>query len=281
MVDTRTDYPEHAVEAARSVMLEMVRLLGDYRDDIVIIGGWVPELLLTESEVRHFGSIDVDLALNHNRVSEAAYRTIRDLLISHGYKEGQQPFIFLRTVEVQGRAVTVHVDFLAGEYGGTSQGHRTQSVQDIAARKARGCDLAFEMNQPVKIEGRLPDGGKDSAEVRVASVVPFMVMKGMALSNRLKPKDAWDILFFVEHYPGGMDALVEEIMPHVEHGLVREGMAKIREKFLSPEHVGPRFVADFEEIEDRKARADRQRAAFEKVNFVLERLGFTKASGLP
>ncbi len=45
MVTKRTDYTAEAVEAARSVMLELTRLLGEYRDGMVIIGGWVPELL--------------------------------------------------------------------------------------------------------------------------------------------------------------------------------------------------------------------------------------------
>jgi hypothetical protein len=38
-------------------------------------------------------------------------------------------------------------------------------------------------------------GGKNSAIVRVASIVPFLVIKGMALYDRLKEKDAWDIYF--------------------------------------------------------------------------------------
>ena len=46
MVDTRTDYSADAVAAARAVMLELVRLLGEFRDEIVIVWGWVPELLL-------------------------------------------------------------------------------------------------------------------------------------------------------------------------------------------------------------------------------------------
>ncbi len=41
-------------------MLELVRLLGEYRDDMVIIGGWVPELLLPGAETKHVGSTDVD-----------------------------------------------------------------------------------------------------------------------------------------------------------------------------------------------------------------------------
>jgi hypothetical protein len=46
------------VEVARSVLIELMHLLGEYRDDIVIIGGWVPELLLPQEPHRHVGSMD-------------------------------------------------------------------------------------------------------------------------------------------------------------------------------------------------------------------------------
>ena len=273
MVDTRTDYPPDAVAAARAVMLELVRLLGEYRDDVVIVGGWVPELLLPSPRTKHIGSTDVDLALDHRRITEAGYRTIREHLLRHGYVEGQQPFIFFRKVLVGGRAVAVKVDFLAGEYGGAGRSHRTQPVQGIAARKARGCDLALEINTRVKIEGTLPGGGMDAAEVRVAGIVPFIVMKGMTLHDRLKPKDPWDIYFCLVNYPGGLDALAQEFRPHLQQGLVVEGLRKIRGKFLSPDHVGPRSVADFEELTDPDARDLLQRDAFERVSYLLARLG--------
>ena len=41
----RTDYGEKAVSAARSVLIELSHLLGEYRDPFVIVEGWVPELL--------------------------------------------------------------------------------------------------------------------------------------------------------------------------------------------------------------------------------------------
>ena len=173
MVDTRTDYPADAVAAARAVMLELVRLLGEYRDEIVIVGGWVPELLLPLAQPRHIGSTDVDLALDHRRITEAAYQTIREHLLRHGYLAGTQPFIY----------------------------------------------------------------------------------------------------FCVMNYPGGLDALVREFRPHLTHGLVAEGLHKIREKFLSPIHIGPKSVADFEEITDREARDLRQRDAFERIGNLLGQLG--------
>jgi hypothetical protein len=69
-----------------------------------------------------------------------------------------------------------------------------------------------------------------------------------------------------------MDALAHEIEPHVGHPLVREGLLKIAEKFSSPDHVGPRFVADFEEVQDAEDRAILLRDAFEKVDYLLHRL---------
>lgn len=255
MAITRINYSTEIVSAARSVLLELAHLLGEYRDDMVVVGGWVPELLLPESSRPHVGSVDVDLALNHLSLQEHRYRTLKQLLLQRGYRQDeQQPFIFYRTVPTTSGNVVVQVDLLAGEYEGTGRSHRTQRFEDARARKARGCDLAFELFSEVKVQGRLPGGGDDQVLVRVAGIVPFLVMKGMALADRIKEKDAWDIYYSVRNYPGGLDALVQEFRPHVTHGLVQEGLQKIAEKFASPTHVGPKWVADFEEISDDEER---------------------------
>ena len=274
MAVTYRDYSGDLVDAARSVLLELVRLLGEYRDDIVVVGGWVPQLILPQIPKQHVGSIDVDLALNHRHLQEAGYSTIQSLLLRRGYEADlRQPFIFHRTVMVHGNPIKVEVDFLAGEYEGTGPKHRTQSVHEGRARKARGCDVAFDLFVETEISGVLPEGGQDQARVRVSSIVAFLVMKGMALHDRLKEKDAWDIYFTLTNYPGGLDALAQEIEPHAGQGLVREGLQKIAEKFASPDHAGPRFVADFEEIQDEEDRAILMRDAFEKADYLLRRIG--------
>jgi hypothetical protein len=272
---TQIDYTAEAVSAARSVLIEVMHLLGEYREGIVLIGGWVPEILLGGEGKLHIGSMDVDLALNHVKLKEEGYKTIRELLLGRGYEQGEQPFILHRKVVVGGHEVNVEVDLLAGEYQGTGKRHRHQKVQDGLARKARGCDLAFENPIVLSIEGELPGGARDSVKVQVASIAPFLVMKGMALDERLKEKDAWDIYFCLRNYPGGLDALVEEFQTHVEHGLVKEGLQKIAKHFASEKHIGPRFVADFEELTDTEERERRERDAYERVDFLLKRLGIT------
>jgi hypothetical protein len=170
-----------------------MHLLGEYGENIVLVGGWVPDLLLGSKESPPIGSVGVDLALNHMTLRDEGYRSIQELLTGRGYIQGKQPFIFNRTLKIEGNEITVQVDLLSGEYQGTGKSHRYQKVQGGLARKTRGCDLVFDNPVNVTIEGTLPDGAKDTVKVRVASIVPFLVMKGMALDERLKEKDAWDI----------------------------------------------------------------------------------------
>lgn len=271
MAVTQADYSHEQVEAARSVMLELTHLLGEYRDDIVIIGGWVPDLLLPG--LNHVGSIDIDMALNHLKLQEAGYATIERLLQSRGYRKStKQPYMFYRTVDVGDRDIEVELDLLSSEYAGTGKDHRHQSVQGIQARKARGCELAFDLSTDVTISGFLPDGGQDTGRIRVATIVPFIVMKGMVLADRLKEKDAYDIYFCLSNYPGGLDALAAEFRTHASHGLVVEALGKIATKFSSPNHIGPVHVANFLQISDQDERERIQRDAFERVDYLVRRL---------
>jgi len=269
MAVTQKDYSADLVEAARRMLLELTRLLNEYRDDVVVIGGWVPQLLLSN----HIGSVDVDLALNHVNLQDAGYKSIEQLLLENNYtKDDRQPFIFHKIVSVNGTAVDVELDLLAGEYPSERPTSRTQRVQDVNARKARGCDLAFDLYDEVDLEGALPGGERASASVRVASIVPFLVMKGMAL-GRGKEKDSYDIYFCLTNYPGGLDKLIAAFEPHIGNGLVREGLEKIAAEFKSIDHAGPNHVADFYEVVDDEERDALRRDVYERVNYLLTRLG--------
>ena len=271
---SRSDYTDKEVNACKSVLIEIVHLLSEIKDEMVIIGGWIPSFLFPESNDTHIGSLDIDVALNFAKISNKTYQTILDSILKRGYtQDTEQPFRFFREVKVEGSdPVNVEVDFMAGEYGGTGRRHRTQRVQDIQARKARGCDLAFNSTTSVTLYGELPDGGKDKVFFKIAGIVPFLVMKGMALFQRMKEKDAYDIFYCIEHYPGGLQELTDKFIPSIKNKLVIEGLGKIRSKFASIEHIGPKWVADFLEIENKDDREIIMRRAYEKVTEFLDRL---------
>jgi hypothetical protein len=118
---TQANYPKAEIEACLSVMVELMTLLGEFRDHLVIVGGWVPYFLTGEKGTKHTGSLDIDLAFDFRNIPDVTYRTILQLMKKRGYeKNPQQPFIFYRTVKDEtGTLTKVQVDFLAGEYGGT------------------------------------------------------------------------------------------------------------------------------------------------------------------
>lgn len=98
MAADKNEYSQILIEAAHRVLLELVRLLGEYSEGIVLVGGLVPGFLIENPQQEHIGSIDVDLALDHTIIQEAGYRSIKHLLLARGYQMGDQPFIFYRMV---------------------------------------------------------------------------------------------------------------------------------------------------------------------------------------
>lgn len=268
MVKSRLDYPPDAVEAAKSVMVELVHILGEYRDEMIIVGGWVPFLLMPDAP-GHVGSTDVDIALNHLAENDEVYAKISVILVDHGYvQDSAQPFVWFKDIESQGQVTTVEVDFLAGEYGGTGKKHRTQQVQDMKPRKARGADLLLDESVECQVEARLPNGAIDRVTVRVAGAVPYLVMKSAALDSRVKEKDAYDIWFTLANYPGGVTAVADALKPFANHGLALEALAILNDKFASPEHFGPASVALFMEAEAEEAEQIK-RDAYERVRALL------------
>ncbi|MBF8279488.1 MAG: hypothetical protein HW385_920, partial [candidate division NC10 bacterium] len=134
------------------------------------------------------------------------------------------------------------------------------------------CDLVFSEPVQVSLEGELPGGGRDRVTFRVAGIVPWLIMKGMALAARLEEKDAYDIYYCVRFYPGGPTALAEAFRPHLGNTLVREGLEKIRTEFLSVDDAGPKWVADFMDVQDAEERAITRRRAYETVTAWLDQL---------
>ena len=68
------DYSEGQKKAAHRILIEVVNILNDYREDFLIIGGWVPDLLFPGKD--HIGSIDVDILLNHIKFNRKSYLPI-------------------------------------------------------------------------------------------------------------------------------------------------------------------------------------------------------------
>jgi hypothetical protein len=76
-------------EAAHRVLIEVINILGAFKNEIVIVGGWVPELKYPNK--MHIGSLDVDLAISPRAIAPNVYSTILKRLIDKHYAASSAP----------------------------------------------------------------------------------------------------------------------------------------------------------------------------------------------
>jgi len=70
---------ESRQEAARRVLVDIGQVLASFRDCLVVVGGWVPDLLISEAEEPQVGSMDVDLALDAEKLNDGRYAELLKL----------------------------------------------------------------------------------------------------------------------------------------------------------------------------------------------------------
>jgi len=75
------DYTARQTAAAHRVLVDVEQVLAGFKECIVLVGGWVPDLLLHEATEPHVGSIDVDLALDAEKLDDGRYADLLSLLI--------------------------------------------------------------------------------------------------------------------------------------------------------------------------------------------------------
>ncbi len=176
---------DHAALCERT-LVTLLRGLGPWKGGVYLVGGLVPRYLIDhppDPAVRepHAGTTDVDLVLDLAMLAEVeAYRRLEANLRALGFARGSndagqaQHFSWRKPV---GPGVTIVVDLLcdAGE-------------RRLSALATPGAWLA--------IAAELLDGAGVATEtIRVAGIVPFLVLKALAFEDRNEPKDAYDLIY--------------------------------------------------------------------------------------
>lgn len=275
-----THFANDEAHVSQSILLELMTVLGRYRNALYLVGGWAPYFLLKQFQTKddpfeHVGSIDIDLVIDFTNISDAEYISIIGALEKRGYQTRKDhhgrviPFSFERTIH----GIAVAIDFLAAEYGGTDKSHRHQRVQrDLLARKARGADLLPQHHLVLQLDGYLPDGSHHRCDLRLGNIISILSMKGITISERYKEKDAYDIYALIAHYKEGANSCYEEIASFCENNLVKEGMRSICEKFSSEKAVGPTWAATFMEPDNPSAAKVRQIKIYREVIPFVEKM---------
>lgn len=147
--------------------------------------------------------------------------------------------------------------------------------------------MVFDHYQTKKIRAELLGGNGVAIEkLRYADLVSFTCLKAFAFDQRHERKDAYDLVYCIEHAPGGPDAAAEAfgIARQGKHAaVIKKALGILKTRFTDDATTegyrkdGPVAVAKFElgEAEDdetRDVRALRQRNVSDLVGRVLSRI---------
>jgi len=230
-------------------MTEVWQVLGEYRDSMVLIGGWVPDLLLPGAVPPHTGSLDVDVLLDPGPLREEdRYAELVELLKRLDYQLTDKPFKLAKAVQVdEGEPIFVEVDFLLPRKPKTKRG---KVMPDFRAIEADGARFALGHREALTFNGRMPDGRQNTITIQVASLPAFIVMKAYALDGRDKLKDAYDLYFCLKNAVEGPKGLARLLRPDLENPEVRRALEILTSKFSTPDDYGPSSVAMFLDPKD-------------------------------
>ncbi|MFA6286774.1 MAG: nucleotidyl transferase AbiEii/AbiGii toxin family protein [Opitutaceae bacterium] len=263
-----SDYTARQTDAARRVLIDVQQVLASFRDSIVLVGGWVPDLLIPDASEPHVGSIDVDLALDVQTLENGRYAELLKLLLdTRRYEPGKKTFQLRTTVNLPDGlpAINVDVDFLAAR---EVKLRGQKRMGNFRVLQADGCSTAFRAPEVIDVSGVMIDGVRNTVEVRVAALPDFLVMKCHALAGRDKPKDAYDIVYCLDNVPGGNDPIATVWRAQAADQNFARASDILRQKFATIDSYGPQRAAQFREL-DEEAHAMAARRAYELVHSFL------------
>jgi len=278
----KSEYSPREIEACVIVMRELFIYLKPYRNQIVLVGGWVPYFLLEKyippgsGYDQHVGSLDIDIALDAFSISTDAYKTILEILKERGFYHRKDnlgkdiPASFLKKVIFEDAdEIEVQIDFLAPEYGGAPKKKRHQVIQDMLARKGRGTDIVFDQTEMIHLSGPISTGANIELDIKVANVTACFVMKGIAIGERTSEKDAYDLYMLARYYKEGPESVLSELKKLRNHGLMKEALRNIEEQFKDVKSMGPVSVATFMGITDKEEYERITRDAYELLQLII------------
>jgi hypothetical protein len=277
-------YSKGVTEASKSVLLEVLRILGSYKNYIVLSGGWTPYFILQRfgEADQHCGSIDIDFVLDPGLIDLRVYETIVSMIEKRGYEPYKTkndeilPYRFYRSIRspLDGLDYDIEVDFIT-EPRVVEKLHPSMFLavqRDLQAVIIRGSNIVFSHNFEHTIKGTLPSGAETRVTCKIADVTGCIAMKGLALKGRYKEKDPYDIYFLLRHYREDPEKAAKEVRRYLEKPIVREAVDEIKEKFRTPRSEGPFQVGYFLAPEDEMMRERIQGEAFTTLRMFLEEL---------
>ena len=209
------DDPPRSLAARVAAERALIRVVHHYgaRPEFVLIGGLVPALLCSESELIHSGTTDVDVQVNLEISSNSANAARLEQALRNAEFEPDPDRVWRwRAESHDGTVALIKFELLAD----------FDDVQPGAIINFDGCDALGAANLPgtgfaardteVHTLRTRVGGVEQTAEINVTGLDGFLLAKCAAAHVRRKPKDRYDSAYvLLQNDAGGVAAAAEAV----------------------------------------------------------------------
>lgn len=247
-----SEYKSEQVAMVRAMCLYVATKLGDMMDDLLVVGGLVPSLIIDQEHLGedvnpHVGTMDLDVGLQVALLNEGRYRQLAERLRDAGFEmdvnDAGSPTRqrwAIRNVE------GVTIDFLIQPTLEGDKGGRLRDLEpDFAAIIAPGLRCAFRDRKHVTLKGETLFGEKATRNIRVCDAGAYVVLKALAFDSRGENKDAYDLYYVVRNYGAGPADVASKLHPLLDDTDAQHALAILKRDFSELDAVGPMRVAAF------------------------------------
>jgi len=243
--------PEH-LELVRSTCLYVATKLGDLMDELVVVGGLAPSLLIDQMNLpegidSHVGTTDLDVGLTVALLDQQRYATLTERLRRAGFSpdmnEDGNPTRQRWKIEDTAK---VTVDFLIQPTLPGDRGGRLRDIEpDFAALIAPGLHLAFVDRRRVTLSGKTFWEEEATRDVWVCGAGAYIVLKALAFRDRGENKDAYDLFYVIRNFGVGVSDVADALRPLMDDPSAAKAAEILEQDFSDHDAVGPRRVAEF------------------------------------
>ncbi|MEZ6112920.1 MAG: hypothetical protein R3C99_18205 [Pirellulaceae bacterium] len=262
---SQAGYTAEASQLAWSASLYIATKLGDLRDDVVIVGGLVPSLLVPPADAssdrpKHIGTMDVDLGLAVAILNEQRYQELSERLSAAGFQPDSNEAG--RTISqrwtIRAERQLVSVDFLIPPTLPGDKGGMLRNLEDgFSAIITPGLELAFVDKRLVTLQGQTLHNESAERQMWVCEAGAYLVLKALAFRGRGENKDAYDLTYLVQNYGESIRDVFERLCPLLENSVARQALDILEQDFAHIDAVGIRRLAEFfGDASDEAMRAD-------------------------
>ncbi len=260
-----TGYSPESTELARQACLYLATKLGDLLDEVVIVGGLVPSLIvpptgLPRGRLPHIGTLDVDIGLGVAILDDQKYHELEERLRGAGFvpdvNSAGKPTSQRRRIATGARSVTV--DFLIPPTAPSDRGGRLRNFEEgFAAVIMPGLELAFQDREEITLTGETLHGEQATRLIRVCGAGAFTVLKALAFRGRGENKDAYDLIYVLQNYGSGIEDVFHRLESLLESPPTLKALEILQPAFREIDSVGTiRAAAFLGDAQDDAVRAD-------------------------